>query len=53
MFGQKLCYERKVTFGEISLKLCHSNWNVARNNVKIMYMLLLMNYQVKQQFTLV
>ena len=25
----------KVTFGEISLKLCQTNWNVARNNVNV------------------
>ena len=35
--GHKLRYERKVTFGEISLKLRQTNWNVAiLNNVKIM-----------------
>ena len=33
-FGHKLRYEVKVTFGEISLKLRQTNWNVARNNVK-------------------
>jgi hypothetical protein len=32
MFGHKLCYEIKVT-GEISLKLCQTNWNVARISV--------------------
>jgi hypothetical protein len=30
-----MCYEIKVTFGEISLKLRQKNWNVARNNVNI------------------
>jgi hypothetical protein len=35
MFGHKLCYEIKVTFGEISLKLCQTNWNVAKNNVNV------------------
>ena len=34
MFGHKLRYEIKVTFGVISLKLRQTNWNVARNNVK-------------------
>ena len=28
-FGQKLCYEIKVPFGEMSLKLCQTNWDVA------------------------
>ena len=28
-------YEIKVAFGEISLKLCQTNWNVARNNEKV------------------
>ena len=27
--------KKKVTFGEISLKLCQTNWNVARNNVNV------------------
>jgi hypothetical protein len=35
MFGHKLRYEIKVTFGEISLKLCQTNWNVARNKVNV------------------
>ena len=35
MFGHKLRYELKVTFGEISLKLCQTNWNVAKNNVNV------------------
>ena len=35
MFGHKLRYEIKVTFGEISLKLCQMNWNVVRNNVNV------------------
>jgi hypothetical protein len=34
-FGHELCYEIKVTFGGISLKLCQANWNVARNNVNV------------------
>ena len=34
-FGHKLRYEIKVTFGEISLKLCQTNWNVARDNVSV------------------
>ena len=34
-FGHKLHYEIKVTFGEVSLKLCQMNWNVARNNVNV------------------
>jgi hypothetical protein len=49
MYGHKSRYGIKVTFGGISLKLRQTNWNVARNNVK----LLLMSYQVKQHFTLV
>ena len=32
-FGHKLRYKIKVTFGEISLKLRQTNWNVAINNV--------------------
>ena len=28
-------YEIKVTFGEISLKLRQTNWNVAINNVNV------------------
>ena len=35
MFGHKMRYEIKVTFGEISLKLCQTNWNVAINNVNV------------------
>ena len=31
-FGQKLRYEIKGTFGEISLKPHQTNWNVAKNN---------------------
>ena len=34
-FGHKVCNEIKVTFGEISLKLSQTNWNVARNNVNV------------------
>ena len=34
-FGHKHRHEIKVTFGEISLKLCQTNWNVARNNVNV------------------
>jgi hypothetical protein len=35
MFGHKLRYKTKVTFGEISLKLHQTNWNVAKNNVNV------------------
>ena len=35
MFGQKLRYEIKITFGEISLKLRQTNQNVAINNVVV------------------
>jgi hypothetical protein len=35
MFGHKQRYEIKVTFGEISLKLRQTNWNVARDNVNV------------------
>ena len=35
MFGHKLRYKIKVTLGEISLKLCQTNWNVVRNNVNV------------------
>jgi hypothetical protein len=35
MFGHKLRYKIKVTFGEISLKLRQTNWNVAKNNVNV------------------
>jgi hypothetical protein len=34
-FGHNLRCETKGTFGEISLKLCQSNWNVAKNNVNV------------------
>jgi hypothetical protein len=34
-FGHNLRYEIKGTFGEISLKLRQTNWNVARNNVNV------------------
>jgi hypothetical protein len=30
-----LRFKIKVTFGEISLKLRQTNWNVARNNVNV------------------
>jgi hypothetical protein len=33
--GHNLHYETKGTFGEISLKLRQTNWNVAKNNVHI------------------
>jgi hypothetical protein len=29
-FGHKSRYEIKITLGEISLKLCQANWNVAK-----------------------
>jgi hypothetical protein len=35
MFGHKLRYDMKVMFGEISLKLRQTNWNVAINNVNV------------------
>jgi hypothetical protein len=35
MFGHKMRYEIKITFGEISLKLHQTNWNVANNNVNV------------------
>jgi hypothetical protein len=35
MFGHKLRYEIKATFGEISLKLSQTNCNVAINNVDV------------------
>jgi hypothetical protein len=35
MFGRNVRYETKGTFGEISLKFCQTNWNVARNNVNV------------------
>ena len=34
-FGHNLHYEIKVTFGEISLKLRQTKWNVAKNNVNV------------------
>ena len=34
-FGHKPCYEIKVTFGDVSLKLCQTNWNVAKINVNV------------------
>ena len=34
-FGHKLHYKIKITYGEISLKLCQTNWNVAKNNVNV------------------
>ena len=34
-FGHKFCYEIKVTFGEIPLKLRQTNWNIAINNVNV------------------
>jgi hypothetical protein len=34
-FGHNLRYETKGMFGEISLKLHQTNWNVARNNVNV------------------
>jgi hypothetical protein len=33
--GHKLCYEIKGAFGEISLKLRQTNWNVAIINVNV------------------
>ena len=30
-----LRFKIKVTFGEVSLKLCQTNWNVALNNVNV------------------
>jgi hypothetical protein len=33
--GHHLRYETKGTFGEIYLKLRQTNWNVARNDVKV------------------
>ena len=35
MFGHKLCYKIKITFGEVSLKLRQTNWNVATINVNV------------------
>jgi hypothetical protein len=34
-FGHKMRYEMKVTFGEISLKLRQTNWNVAKSNLNV------------------
>jgi hypothetical protein len=34
-FGHKPRYEIKITFSEISLKLCQTNWNVAKNNINV------------------
>ena len=34
-FGHKMRYEINVTFGEISLKLHQTNWNVVINNVSV------------------
>jgi hypothetical protein len=34
-FGHNLRYETKGTFGEISLRLCQTNWNVAKTNVNV------------------
>jgi hypothetical protein len=34
-FGHNLRYVTKGTFGEISLKLHQTNWNVAKNNVNV------------------
>jgi hypothetical protein len=34
-FGHNLGYETKDRFGEISLKLRQTNWNVARNSVNV------------------
>ena len=34
-FGHNLRYETKDTFGEISLKLRQTNWNVTRDNVNV------------------
>jgi len=35
MFGHNLRNETKGTFGEISLRLRQTNWNVAKNNVNV------------------
>jgi hypothetical protein len=35
MFGHNLRYETKGMFGEFFLKLCQTNWNVAKNNVNV------------------
>ena len=42
-FGHKSRYERKVTFGEISLKLRQTNGML----LETMQVLLVMNYRVK------
>jgi hypothetical protein len=34
-FGHKLRYEVKVMFGEISLKLHQTNWNVSKNKANV------------------
>jgi hypothetical protein len=34
-FGHNLRYETKGMFGEISLKLRQTNWNVVKNNVNV------------------
>ena len=34
-FGHKLRYETKISFGEISLKLRQTNWNVAKNYINV------------------
>jgi hypothetical protein len=34
-FGHKLRYVIKVMFGEMSLKLRQTNWNVAKYNVNV------------------
>jgi hypothetical protein len=34
-FGHELCYKIKATFGETSLKLRQTNWNVVKNNVDV------------------
>jgi hypothetical protein len=34
-FGHKSQYKISVMFGEISLKLRQTKWNVARNNVNV------------------
>jgi hypothetical protein len=34
-FGHKLRYDIKIMFGEISLKLCRTSWNVAKKNVNV------------------
>jgi hypothetical protein len=34
-FGHNLRHETKGPFGEIFLKLCQTNWNVAKNNINV------------------